>query len=92
MTNDVAGSSPLPKWQLALVVGAPVALGLGYMYYRNKNSDSSSSTDKPNRGKIKGNTTAKENRLPEQISGDSDFDGECPSIKPQVKTIYFFWL
>ncbi|XP_012222349.1 mitochondrial import receptor subunit TOM70 [Linepithema humile] len=86
MTNDVAGSSPLPKWQLALVVGAPVALGLGYIYYRNKNSSSSSSsTDKPSRGKIKGNTTAtKENRLPEQISGDSDFDGECLPIKPQT--------
>jgi len=90
MTNDVAGSSPLPKWQLALVVGAPVALGLGYMYYRNKNGSSNSSPDKSNRGKVKGNTaTVKENRLPEQISGDSDFDGECPSIKSQVKTIYF---
>lgn len=89
MTNDVAGSNPLPKWQLALVVGAPVALGLGYMYYRNKNS--SSSTDKPSRGKIKDGTTAvKGNRLPEQISGDSDFDGECPSVKPQVKTMYIF--
>lgn len=78
MTNDVAGGNSLPKWQLALVVGAPVALGLGYMYYRNKNG--SSGTDKPSRGKIKG-TAAKGNRLPEQISGDSDFD---ESVKPQT--------
>lgn len=34
-------SSSLPKWQLALVVGAPVAIGLSYMYYRNR-SDSGS--------------------------------------------------
>ncbi|XP_046611000.1 mitochondrial import receptor subunit TOM70 [Neodiprion virginianus] len=31
---SITGSS-LPKWQLALAVGAPVALGLGYMYYKN---------------------------------------------------------
>ena len=33
---SVAGS-PLPKWQLALVVAAPVALGLGYMYLKTLN-------------------------------------------------------
>ena len=26
----------LPKWQIALAVGAPVALGLGYWYYRSR--------------------------------------------------------
>lgn len=35
--NVVGGS--LPKWQLALAVGAPVALGLGYMYYKNSSQD-----------------------------------------------------
>lgn len=37
-TANVVGGS-LPKWQLALVVGAPVALGLGYMYYKNSSQD-----------------------------------------------------
>ncbi|XP_071863118.1 translocase of outer membrane 70 [Bombus fervidus] len=42
--------SPLPKWQLALVVAAPVALGLGYMYFKNSKPSS-----KPSRGKSKNN-------------------------------------
>lgn len=46
---SVAGS-PLPKWQLALVVAAPVALGLGYIYFKNSKPSS-----KPSRGKSKNN-------------------------------------
>ncbi|KAK9308376.1 hypothetical protein QLX08_001561 [Tetragonisca angustula] len=46
---SVAGS-PLPKWQLALAVAAPVALGLGYMYFKNSKPSS-----KPSRGKSKNN-------------------------------------
>ncbi|XP_053989726.1 mitochondrial import receptor subunit TOM70 [Hylaeus volcanicus] len=61
----------LPKWQLALAVGAPVALGLGYMYYKNSSKPSS----KSNRGKSK--TNSKENgtsSADKQIS----IDGDCP--------------
>ncbi|XP_043259662.1 mitochondrial import receptor subunit TOM70 [Colletes gigas] len=63
--------SPLSKWQLALAVGAPVALGLGYIYYKNANKPVS----KPNRGKLKSNS--KENgtsAADKQISIDVD----CP--------------
>lgn len=63
-------SSPLPKWQLALAVAAPVALGLGYMYYKNSSKPSS----KSNRGKSKG--SSKENGVPatdKQISIDVDY-------------------
>lgn len=35
MKGNIGVNSPLAKWQIALVVGAPVALGLGYMYYKN---------------------------------------------------------
>jgi len=41
----MSSSNLLPKWQLALVVGAPVAIGLSYMYYRNKNSNDSKISD-----------------------------------------------
>lgn len=37
MTTGSTGSV-FPKWQLAILVGAPVALGLSYMYYRNQSS------------------------------------------------------
>lgn len=35
MTSGSTGSL-LPKWQMAIILGAPVALGLGYLYYRNQ--------------------------------------------------------
>ena len=79
---SVTGTSPLPKWQLALAVGAPVALGLGYMYYKNSSKPSS----KSNRGKSKGGS--KENgtsAADKQIS----IDAECPpnaAAKTEVET------
>lgn len=82
-TSGVAGSSPLPKWQLALVVGAPVALGLGYMYYKNKNNSNGSSdrTSKSERDKFRSSaTSSKKNGAPadKQIS----IDGDCPPKVP----------
>ncbi|XP_034942853.1 mitochondrial import receptor subunit TOM70 [Chelonus insularis] len=59
-TSSISGS--LPKWQLALAVGAPVALGLGYMYYKNINQGKSKGSDKTN-------GTATEKQI--SIDGDS---------------------
>ena len=45
-----AGSSTglsLPKWQIALAVGAPVALGLGIWYYRSQKKQVSKDDVKP---------------------------------------------
>ncbi|KOC66261.1 Mitochondrial import receptor subunit TOM70 [Habropoda laboriosa] len=70
--SNVTG--PLPKWQLALAVATPVALGFGYMYYKNNRKPSS----KPSRGKPK--NSSKENGAPtsdKQISIDVD----CPPTK-----------
>ncbi|XP_014216249.1 mitochondrial import receptor subunit TOM70 [Copidosoma floridanum] len=39
MSSYTGNSSSLSKWQLALVVGAPVAFGLGYLCYRNYVND-----------------------------------------------------
>ncbi|KAG7306234.1 hypothetical protein JYU34_008837 [Plutella xylostella] len=33
------GSTPFPKWQLAILLGAPLAIGLGYLYLRNRIED-----------------------------------------------------
>ncbi|XP_070528059.1 mitochondrial import receptor subunit TOM70 isoform X2 [Cardiocondyla obscurior] len=84
-SSGVAGS-PLPKWQLALVVGAPVALGLGYMYYRNRNSGGRA--DKPERDKFKGGANARENGAPvdKQISIDGDCPPKVPSPAAQPET------
>lgn len=35
MASGSTGSI-FPKWQLAVLIGAPIALGLGYLYYRNQ--------------------------------------------------------
>lgn len=82
-SSDVAGSSSLPKWQIALVVGAPVALGLGYMYYRNRNTK----IDKPKRDKFRSDTATKENGAPadKQISIDGDCSAKVPSAEAEVK-------
>ncbi|KAL6444474.1 hypothetical protein ACFW04_001957 [Cataglyphis niger] len=90
-TSGVAGSSPLPKWQLALVVGAPVALGLGYMYYKNKNNSSGSSDriTKSERDKFKsGATSSKENgaTADKQISIDGDCPPKVPSSSAESET------
>lgn len=33
------GSTPFPKWQLAILLSAPLAIGLGYLYLRNRLED-----------------------------------------------------
>ena len=33
--SETSGLS-IPKWQIALAIGAPVALGLGFWYYRSR--------------------------------------------------------
>lgn len=77
--NAVGGS--LPKWQLALAVGAPVALGLGYMYYKNSNKE------KRAKGNDKTNGTTDK-----QLSIDADSPGKSSIEKTEVRTsslIYF---
>lgn len=52
MSTGSTGSL-LPKWQMAILLGAPIAVGMGYLYYRNRtatlaedsNDDSSNSTN-----------------------------------------------
>lgn len=54
-----AGStgSFIPKWQMAILLGAPVVIGLGYLYYRNQTAnlteDVTDSTDKKKISKTK---------------------------------------
>lgn len=69
-------SSALPKWQLALAVGAPVALGLGYMYYKNNKKPCS----KPERGKSK--YGLRENGTNNKNDKQISIDGDCNS-KPE---------
>jgi hypothetical protein len=38
-SNSVgSGGSSWPKWQIALMIGAPVAVGLGFWYFKNSSS------------------------------------------------------
>lgn len=38
MTTGSTGSF-IPKWQLAVILGAPIAIGLGYLYFRKQSID-----------------------------------------------------
>ncbi|KAI4472249.1 hypothetical protein M0802_017012 [Mischocyttarus mexicanus] len=73
-------SSALPKWQLALAVGAPVALGLGYMYYKNNKKPCS----KPERGKSKcGSLENGTNN--KQISIDEDCNSNSENTTSRIE-------
>lgn len=51
MSSGSTGST-FPRWQLALLLGAPVALGLGYLYYRQSSSvDNPSNADEQQKKK-----------------------------------------
>ncbi|XP_004925533.2 mitochondrial import receptor subunit TOM70 [Bombyx mandarina] len=47
------GSTPFPKWQLAILLGAPIAIGLGYLYLRNRLED----PEKKKASELKAKTT-----------------------------------
>lgn len=47
------GSTSFPKWQLAILLGAPLAIGLGYLYLRNRLED----PDKKKEAELKAKTT-----------------------------------
>lgn len=44
MSSGSTGSL-FPKWQMAILLGAPIAVGLGYLYYRNQSSKLSEESD-----------------------------------------------
>lgn len=48
MTTGSTGSL-FPKWQLAILIGAPVAIGIGYLYYRNQSTSLHDAGDKKGR-------------------------------------------
>lgn len=48
------GSTGLPKWQLAILIGAPVALGIGYLYWR-KSAESEGACSSYPEGNFGGN-------------------------------------
>lgn len=47
------GSTSVPKWQLAILLGAPLAIGLGYLYLRNRFED----PDRKKEAELKAKTT-----------------------------------
>lgn len=71
-------SNPIPKWQLALVFGAPVALGLGYVYYKN--------SSKPARDKSKDGVNEHLTKSDKQISIDGDVTSNSKEHPSEVKS------
>lgn len=45
--------STFPKWQLAILIGAPLAFGLGYLYYRNAAIEEGTDEEKKDAKKLK---------------------------------------
>ncbi|XP_038214504.1 mitochondrial import receptor subunit TOM70 [Zerene cesonia] len=59
------GSTSFPKWQLAILLGAPLAIGLGYLYLRNRFED----PEKKKEAELKAKTT---------ISLDNEENAKAP--------------
>lgn len=51
MASTGSTGSTFPKWQLAVLIGAPVALGIGYMYWK-KSTEAEGSGDKLTKKKL----------------------------------------
>lgn len=72
MTSGSTGSL-FPKWQMAILLGAPIALGLGYLYYRNQSTNLPGETDDSGADKKK----LKDKSI--SIDGDDKVPGPAPA-------------
>uniref|UniRef100_A0A182M1A5 Tetratricopeptide repeat protein 21A/21B C-terminal ARM domain-containing protein n=1 Tax=Anopheles culicifacies TaxID=139723 RepID=A0A182M1A5_9DIPT len=75
MTTGSTGST-FPKWQLALLIGAPVAIGLSYLYWR-KSGDQGEGSDKVTKKKL---ADIKDKTI--SLDGDSSEAAKQPDAKP----------
>uniref|UniRef100_A0A182NEG5 Mitochondrial import receptor subunit TOM70 n=1 Tax=Anopheles dirus TaxID=7168 RepID=A0A182NEG5_9DIPT len=74
MTTGSTGST-FPKWQLALLIGAPVAIGLGYLYWRKSADQGGDKLTKKKLADLKDKTIS--------LDGDSsDATKQQPDAKP----------
>lgn len=89
LTEMSTGStgSLLPKWQMAILLGAPIALGLGYLYFRNQTTSkltegiSESADDNgTNKKKI---SNSKDKSI--SLDGDDKLPKEKVEPKPQTE-------
>lgn len=78
MSTGSTGSL-LPKWQMAILLGAPIALGLGYLYYRNQTT--SKLTEEPDDG----NKQKKKLSDSKDKSISIDGDDKLPKDKVEAK-------
>jgi len=68
----------MPKWQIALAIGAPVALGLGVWYYRSNKAVKKVSKDDVNEAP---NGTATTATVQSQIEGDKIVASNSSSLQ-----------
>ncbi|XP_058062233.1 mitochondrial import receptor subunit TOM70 [Anopheles bellator] len=73
MTTGSTGST-FPKWQLALLIGAPVAIGLGYLYWRKSADQDGDKLTKKKLADIKDKTIS--------LDGDDRSSLEPKEAKP----------
>lgn len=66
--------STFPKWQLAILIGAPLAIGFGYLYYRNASAIEEETDEDKKAGK-----KLKDSSKSLSIDGDSATASAAPS-------------
>jgi mitochondrial import receptor subunit TOM70 len=86
--------STFPKWQLAILITAPVALGLSYLYWRNNSSlentdDESKKELKKLKDGVKSISIDGDTPNTNNVSGDVTADGISNGIKKDLETKQF---
>lgn len=85
MSTGSTGSL-LPKWQMAILLGAPIALGLGYLYFRSSQTSklTEESTDSTDSGTAKKKiSNSKDKSI--SLDGDDKLPKEKVEPKPQTE-------
>lgn len=88
LTEMSTGStgSLLPKWQMAILLGAPIALGLGYLYYRNQTTSKLEETaDSPDGDSVNKKKISNSKDKSISLDGDDKLPKE-KKVEPKPQT------
>lgn len=85
MSSANGSTSILPKWQLALVVGAPVALGLGYMYYKSTSSSTGGTENEKKGDRLKNRGKGVRTKGEKYSSIDGDLKSSDSALANEVR-------
>lgn len=77
MATGSTGSTSFPRWQMAILIGAPIAIGLGYYIYRKRSQRITDGTRKTKLEEIKDQSVS--------LDGTDNFEKDVEQKKKQTE-------